>query len=215
VPSVTELPPRGHYLAHEVGHLAGVSGPQIGQWARNGYIRSSQSPGPPRIYSFQDVAEAMVVHELREAGVPYAAIKRTIKDLRERYGDWPLTHAKLATAEGRVYARADKSLYDIGRRGWQQLHLDEGDLRRIVGLLQRGGWAARDLPDLRYVEVDPDRLSGRPTIRGRRVPAEKVGRLAAVVGGRAELVEDYGLSEDEIRDAERWWQAASRFDEAA
>jgi DNA-binding transcriptional MerR regulator len=55
---IRELPPRGHYLASEVGRLAGVSGQSIGQWARNGYLRSSQSDGPPRVYSFQDVAEA-------------------------------------------------------------------------------------------------------------------------------------------------------------
>src|SRR5205823_11172155 len=135
--------------------------------------------GPPRIYSFQDVAEAMVVHELREQGVPYRAIKRTINDLRERYGgDWPLTHAKLAAEEGRVYTHADDAFYDIGQRGWQQLHLDERHLNQIAGLLQRGGWAAREFPDLKHIEVDPDRLSGRPTIRGRRVPAEKVGQLA-------------------------------------
>lgn len=61
---VTHLPPRGHYLAREVGLLAGVPGHTVGQWARRGYIQSSQSAGRPRVYSFQDVAEAMVVHEL-------------------------------------------------------------------------------------------------------------------------------------------------------
>jgi uncharacterized protein (DUF433 family) len=213
--TVKELPPRGHYLAHEVGRLAGVSGQQVGQWARNGYIRSSQSDGPPRIYSFQDVAEAMVVHELREHTVPYLAIKRTIRDLRDRYGsDWPLTRAQLATSRGRVYARADEALYDIGAHGWQQLNLED-NLRRIVGLLQRGGWAAREIPDLQHIEVDPERLSGRPTIRGRRVPAEKVARLAETQEGRGSLIEDYRLSEDEISDAQRWWAAAARFDEAA
>jgi uncharacterized protein (DUF433 family) len=203
-------------MAHEAGRLAGVSGPQMGQWARNGYIRSSQSDSLPRIYSFQDVAEAMVVHELRDRDVPYRSIKRTIDDLRERYGgDWPLTHAKLATAERQVYAEADEALYDIGQRGWQQLQFDERYLRRIAGLLQRGGWAARDLLDLTHIEVDPDRLSGRPTIRGRRVPAEKVAQLAQTAGGRTELVDDYELTSDEIRDAERWWDAARRFEEAA
>jgi uncharacterized protein (DUF433 family)/DNA-binding transcriptional MerR regulator len=188
----------------------------MGQWARNGYIRSSQSDALPRIYSFQDVAEAMVVHELRDRGVPYRWIRRTIKDLRERYGgDWPLTHAKLATAKGQVYAEADEALYDIGRRGWQQLQLHKRDLRRIVGLLQRGGWAARDLPDLQHIEVDPDRLSGRPTIRGRRIPAEKVAHLAETPAGTTELFEDYQLTRDEVRDAKRWWNAASRFEEAA
>lgn len=215
VVSVVHLPPRGIYLAHEAGRLAGVSGPQIGQWARNDYIRSSQGEGAPRLYSFQDVAEAMVVHELRVHSVPYRAIKRTILDLRDRYGDWPLTHAKLSTAEGRVYAHADAALYDIGSRGWQQLHINERDLKRIVGLLQRGGWAARELPDLRYIEVDPRRLSGRPTIRGRRVPADKIGRLASVPGSREALAEDYDLTEAEIHDAQRWWAVAQRYQDAA
>lgn len=61
---ILEMSPRGYYLAHEVGWLAGVSGDRIGQWARRGYIRSSVSSVVPRVYSFQDVAEAMVVHEL-------------------------------------------------------------------------------------------------------------------------------------------------------
>ena len=56
-----EMPPVGHYLAREAGSLAGVSGDKIGQWARRGYIRSSQRTHVPRVYSFQDVAEAMVI----------------------------------------------------------------------------------------------------------------------------------------------------------
>lgn len=72
------MPPRGDYLAHEVGQLAGVSGHTVGQWARNGYIRPSQSVGPPHVYSFQDVAEAILVHELLDRGVPYEDIKATI-----------------------------------------------------------------------------------------------------------------------------------------
>jgi uncharacterized protein (DUF433 family) len=158
----------------------------------------------------------MVVHELRDHGIAYPRIKATIAELRERFGsDWPLTHARLATSAGDVYAEADQALYDIGKRGWQQLHVEETDLYWIVGLLQRGGWAARDLPDLQHIEVNPDRLSGRPTIRGRRVPAEKVARLAETEDGRASLQEDYRISAAEIHDAARWWQAASTFEAAA
>jgi uncharacterized protein (DUF433 family)/DNA-binding transcriptional MerR regulator len=216
MPKVNELPPRGHYLAHEVGQLAGVSGQTIGQWARNGYIRSSQSDGPPRVYSFQDVAEAMIVHELRDQDVSYPRIKRTIAELRERYGNgWPLQHAQLATSSKRVYASADDALYDIAQSGWQQLHLSKDLLRGIVGLLQRGGWAARELPDLEHIEVNPDRLSGRPTIRGRRIAAEKVARLAGVEGGNETLEVDYSLKPEEIRDATRWWKVAERFETAA
>src|SRR5688572_7510043 len=72
---VVHLPPVGHYLANEVGRLAGVTGDQIGQWARYGYIRSSQSDDQPRVYSYQDVAEAMAVHQLRDNGVSYEDIR--------------------------------------------------------------------------------------------------------------------------------------------
>jgi uncharacterized protein (DUF433 family) len=89
------------------------------------------------------------------------------------------------------------------------------DLDRIVGLLQRGGWAARDLPDLQHIEVNPDRLSGRPTIRGRRIAADKVARLAVLKGGQKILRDDYDLADEEIRDARRWWRVALKFEEAA
>ena len=47
--------PHGHFLAGEAGELAGVSGTTIGQWARWGYIRASQSGGDPHVYSVEDV----------------------------------------------------------------------------------------------------------------------------------------------------------------
>lgn len=214
--SVRQLSPRGHYLAFEVGRLAGVSGKTVGQWARRGYIRSSQSDGVPRVYSFQDVAEAMLVHELLDRGVPHRQILSTIRNLRARYGhDWPLTRARLATAHGRVLTEADNAVYDTGDRGWQQIHIDERDLRRIAGDLQRGGWAARELPDLSLIEVNPSRLSGRPVIRGTRVPAELVGQLAETQAGRRTLREGYDVTADESRDALRWLRAAREYEAAA
>lgn len=159
----------------------------------------------------------MVVHELRDSGASYRRIKTAIRELRERYGtDWPLTRASLATSKGHIYDSSDDALYDVSARGYekQQLHLEEDDLTRIAGLLERGGWAARELPDLRNIEVNPDRLSGRPTIRGRRIPADKVARLAEAHG--AEVVgQDYDLTDEEIHDARRWWEKASTFEEAA
>ena len=64
-----ETAAHGHYLAGEAGLLAGVSGDRIGQWARWGYIRSSHSDGEPRVYSYEDVAEAMVWMASRPAHV--------------------------------------------------------------------------------------------------------------------------------------------------
>ena len=211
--NVRHMPPRGRYLAHEVGLLAGVPGHTIGQWARRGYIKSSVSAGRPREYSYQDIAEAMVVHELLENHIPHRDIKTAIHSLRE-YGDWPLTNADLVasidpeTNKGRVYAVRDDAAYDVGRLGWQQV-VNPDNLNVIRDRLRRGGWVVRELPDLEHIEVDPDRLSGRPTIKGRRIPAAKVAAMASTDEGRAILRGDYDLSDREIADAERWWRASS------
>lgn len=225
--AVVTMPPRGRYLAHEAGRLAGVSGNAIGQWARRGYIRSSQSPVGrlPRVYSFQDVAEAMVVHELVDRGVPHRDIKASVQVLRDRFGDWPLTGSRelLATADVTNNARKRRSmllvgepdeLYDVGRAPAQQV-LEPANLRRIAADLSRGGWAVRDVPDLQLIEVNPDLIGGRPSIRGRRIPADLVAELAATSEGRDTLSADYDLSAAEIRDAERWWAAALQYERAA
>jgi uncharacterized protein (DUF433 family)/DNA-binding transcriptional MerR regulator len=212
---VVHLPPRGHYLANEVGRLAGVSGDQVGQWARYGYIRSSQSDEQPRVYSYQDIAEAMAVHQLRDHGVPYDDIRTALASLRadRDFGDWPLSHAELGTAGKSVVVLEEGEAYDLGKRPWHPM-LDLSDLRKIAVDLNRGGWAARELPNLRHIEVDPDRLSGRPTIRGRRVAARSVAELA-LAGGHDVLVDEYDLDDAEIRDAEQWWEVASRYEAAA
>jgi len=214
--SIIRMPPRGRYLAWEAGQLAGVSGQKIGQWARRGYIRSSVSESAPRVYSFQDVAEAMVVHDLLERGVTHRDIRRAIDSLHE-YGDWPLTDAPLGTIPGagraRVVVTKPEGTYDIGSRGWQQVVQPE-NLEAIRSQLRRGGWAARLNPDLQYIEVDPERLSGRPSIRGRRIAAQDVAELAAAPNGIEELKDGYDLTEAEIADARRWWREVRRLEAA-
>ena len=89
--------PRAHgsFLAGAVGELAGVSGNTIGQWARWGYIRASQSDGDPHVYSVEDVAEAAMVHALLERGVSHmrsGARSRTWATTgagRSRRRSWP------------------------------------------------------------------------------------------------------------------------------
>ena len=119
--------PHGRLLAGDVGELAGVSGTRIGQWARWGYIRSSQSEGEPRVYSVEDVAEASIVAEALARGVRRVDMRRTVERLRERYGEWPLSEARLATtADGgrpRVVLREDGTAWAMSPRGWQQLAL--------------------------------------------------------------------------------------------
>ena len=216
--AIIHMPPRGRYLAWEAGQLAGVSGLTIGQWARRGYIRSSVDQASPRVYGFQDIAEAMVVHELLDRGVTHRDIKKAILELGNRYGDWPLTDAPLATIPGKsrshVIARETDGDYDIGGLGWQQV-IEPENLEKIRAQLRRGGWAVRALPDLEHIEVDPDRLSGRPTIRGRRIAAEDVAEIAAARGGVETLREDYELDEAEVADARRWWREVRRLEAVA
>lgn len=113
--------PRAHgsFLAGEVGELAGVSGNTIGQWARWGYIRASQSQGDPHVYSVEDVAEAAMVAGLLERGVSHMMIRRAIAHLGH-YGHWPLSEARLAvTDRGRLVLRENGGDYALTPRGWQ------------------------------------------------------------------------------------------------
>jgi DNA-binding transcriptional MerR regulator len=109
----------GSFLAGEVGELVGVSGNTIGQWARWGYIRASQSDGVPHVYALEDVIEAGVVSALLARGVTHAQVRRAIAHLS---GSWPLSSARLAvTPDRRIALRADDGVYALTARGWQQL----------------------------------------------------------------------------------------------
>lgn len=217
------MPPRGRYLAQEVGQLAGVSGGTIGQWAHYGYIRASQSQAAdyPRLYSFQDAAEAILVHELLEKKVPLQVLRPVIEGLREKRGDWPLQHADLeaVSAEGvpiaSLLVKEGERRFELGPHGWQVVEHTTINPERVIADLRRGGWAARELPDLQHINVDPDFLSGRPTIRGRRVPVALVAELAAEEEGPTILQEDYDLSPAQIQDAVRWWEASSAYEQIA
>ena len=115
--------PHGHFLAGEAGELAGVSGNTIGQWARWGYIRASQSDGDPHVYSVEDVAEAAIVRALLARGVRHADIRSAVRRLAE-YGEWPLSEASLATTVGRrprILLREDDAIYALSDRGWQRV----------------------------------------------------------------------------------------------
>jgi uncharacterized protein (DUF433 family) len=74
------------------------------------------------------------------------------------------------------------------------------DLKQVRNALARGGWVAIEHPR-EHIQVDPDRLSGQPVVRKRRVSTETVADLAQRAEGLALLREDYGLTEDEIREA--------------
>jgi DNA-binding transcriptional MerR regulator len=140
--------PAGHgsLPASEVGELVGVSGTTIGQWARRGYIRSSQGDEEPRRYSVEDVAEAAMVRSLLGRGVPHAEVRRAVVLLRRGGEPWPLTNARLATARGRggrtrLFAAQGSMWLELTRRGWQAVAPPD-DLREVSLRLRGGGRAS-------------------------------------------------------------------------
>jgi DNA-binding transcriptional MerR regulator len=110
----------GHLSAGEAGELVGVTGNTIGQWARWGYIRASQSSGDPHVYAVEDVAEAAVVRALLDRKVRHRIVRLAIEHLGD-YGDWPLSQAPLATTpDGHlVLLRESGDVYALSSRGWQ------------------------------------------------------------------------------------------------
>ncbi len=190
----------GHYSAAEVARLAGVSARRIGSWARYGIIPSISKR--PRVYSYADAGEAVLVHYLVEQTFPTRKIRQIVENLRKEYGLWPLAHAPLKH-DGRlaVVERGDEIYFDAADSGEQRVIAKTLlDLKAVRAALERGGWVAYKTPR-KHIQVDPERLSGQPVIRDRRVATETVADLATRPEGRALLCDDYELTDEEIREA--------------
>ncbi len=199
---VDDASPRaiGHYTAAEVSRLAGVSSRRIGSWARYGIV--SRVSRRPNVYSYADVGEAVIAHYLIDQGVKPKKIREMVERLRKRFGEWPLARAPLEHEGGLVVIReGDKVLVDVVN--YPDHLVEEGtflSLTDVCEALERGGWVALWNPRA-HIQVDPNRLSGRPTIRGRRIPTAMVAELAERDEERTLLRREFGLTEEEIDDA--------------
>jgi uncharacterized protein (DUF433 family) len=207
----------GVFTPWRTGALAGVSGNRIGQWARYGLIHPTHYKGRPRnLYAFYDVAEAIVVRWLLERGFSYKAIHAAIRRARDQHPDWPLLSAPLGIAQhavagdprGVIVLQVEDGTYIETLRGGEQVILRPELLERARDMLRRGGWIA-DQFQLKRLEVDPQKLGGAPSLRGRRWPVERVAQIAADKKGRGLLVEDYGLDERDVDESVRWVETAA------
>jgi uncharacterized protein (DUF433 family)/DNA-binding transcriptional MerR regulator len=215
IPSRNHAAPSGVFSPYRAGALAGVSGYKLGQWARYGFIKPTLYRGrPANLYGFQDVAEAIVVHWLLDRGFSYDQIHGAINAARVEHPNWPLLTAPLSVAQhavegdptGAIVLKVRKGVYvDTGRGS--QITLRPSLLVHARDMLQRGGWLADELGLMR-IEVDPTKLAGAPTVRGRRWPVERVAQLATDDEGAAILVDDYGLEDRDIDESCRWVRAA-------
>jgi uncharacterized protein (DUF433 family)/DNA-binding transcriptional MerR regulator len=189
----------GHYSAAEVGRLAGVSARRIGSWSRYGIIPHVTSR--PKVYSYADAGEAVLVRYLLDQEIPTKQIREIVENLRKEYGQWPLAVAPLEHAGPFVVVReGDRIFFSALDAGQSVIAGTLINLQAVRDALSHGGWAAYKNPR-EHIEVDPDLHSGQPVVRGRRLPTELVAEIAREEDGRRILREDYGLSEAEIRDA--------------
>lgn len=189
----------GHYSAAEVARLAGVSARRIGSWARYGIIPSISKK--PRVYSYADAAEAVLVQYLLQQGLDTTTIRLIVLGLRDRHTRWPLTNAPLEHDGAFLVIREGDEVFFSAAVPDQQVAAGTFvNLLQVRTALEAGGWVAIKTPR-KHIEVDPERLSGQPVVRGHRVSTETVADLATRPQGLALLREDYQLTDDEIKEA--------------
>jgi uncharacterized protein (DUF433 family) len=189
----------GQYSTYELARLAGVSPRRAGRWHQMGVFPAT---GRRRgTFSYADAAEAVLAHYLVDQGLRPGEVARLVVNLRDRYGNWPLTSAPLEHEGRLVVAREERDLYvDVLHHPEQRVIEATLDLRKVRDALAHGGWVA--LRKRREsIEVDPERLAGVPTVRGRRLPTVVVANVAREPDGRAILRSEYDLSRREIDEA--------------
>lgn len=130
-------------------------------------------------YSFSDLVSLLVVSELVGHGLRMRTIKGSELYLREQVGvDRPFTHRKLKTDGRDVFIDGPhpSQLEVTGSAGGQQVQAKSvSDFVREIDY--SGDWASlwRPAP---YVEVNPNRQFGEPTVAGTRVLTRDVYETA-------------------------------------
>ncbi len=176
-----------------------MSPKRIGSWSRYGIIPRVSTK--PKVYSYADAGEAVLVRYLLDQETPTKQIREIVENLRTEYGPWPLAAAQLEHSGPFVVVREGDGIYFSALNAEQKVIGGTLiDLQAVRDALQRGGWAAYKRPRT-HIEVDPDLHSGQPVVKGRRLPTETVAEIAREEDGWRILTEDYGLNEAEIQDA--------------
>jgi uncharacterized protein (DUF433 family) len=191
----------GYYTAADIARLSGMSSRRVARWARMGIIQHSIS-SRPNIYSYADAGEAILAHHLADQGKRPKEIKELVEYLREEYGPWPLAVAPLEH-DGPLCAIWDKQRgvhVSADIPGHELLEGTLLNLKEIRKALKRGGWVSLKTPR-EHIEVDPERHSGEPVIKGRRLSTQRVASVAAEPMGRDVLRDDFELTDAEIDDA--------------
>lgn len=222
--SVVAMLDREVYVYAEVDRLIGLRSGTARRWV-NGYRRGGHfyepilrvSPRNTEWVTWGEFVETRILAEYRDKGIPTPRLRAAVDNLRKLYRlDYPLAHLspylvaearELTIAvggqpdaakdnEARMVVRTQQLLLSAPSRSviqYAALAEDESGEKFVVEL-------ALD-PDFPEITTSPGRLSGQPTIVGRRVAVATIAGMAAAGDRPEDLAADYGLSLDQVEKA--------------
>lgn len=193
----------GFYTAAEAARIAHVPRSTLHYWARTGLVPASQRPARPRLFSFEDLRDIVVVEKLRLQGAKTRAVRaaisyvRTITDVRR------LAQANLQFDEkgGLVWYDPDGKVVAPHREG--QYVLVMSDVFRQLGADPDNPMVLRPLSGIR---IDPHVRGGAPVIEGTRIPAQLVAEYLQEDTIDDELLSLYPSLTPEKIEAVRAWE---------
>ncbi|UXA16741.1 DUF433 domain-containing protein [Mycobacterium sp. SMC-4] len=212
---VLNLLDRDVYLYSEVDRIVGLRPGTARRWI-NGYSRAGKHHDPilriePRDTEWAtwgEFVEARILKEYREE-IHTRRLREAVSALRQEYRrDYPLAYLqpylsvvdkdltiRANDAEAQVVVRTGQSLLGEGWPVIQQSQLAEDD---------KGMKFVAELPpdiDFPDIVVNPNRYSGLPTFRGRRVSVATIAGMVAAGEAPSDLAADYGLSLAQVENA--------------
>ncbi|WP_374975200.1 DUF433 domain-containing protein [Microbacterium trichothecenolyticum] len=188
--------------------LSGTTIAQLAYWRRTDVlVPEIKSSGRPLLYSFRDIYALRTFARLRQE-LPLQQIRRALRTLQERGPfDHPADYKWFGDGDSIVLWREGDNAMDAVKHPGQTLLATFEDV-----LSEFTNRAGQHVADLRrpapFLEVEPARLGGWPTIEGTRVPFDAVADLVADGSVPVEDIGDYypSVTPDAARSALRFAQ---------
>ena len=207
----------GLYSIAEAARLTGIPAATINRWV-NGYVRvrhghrvehDAVTPSSlPKIedrvaLSFRDLMEVHFIGKLRELGIGWAEIKRTVDLAREILAtDHPFGSLKFKTDGRLVFAQIEKSGVFLLRDRQFAFGVVFGP-SLFAELEYEGGAVARWRPEAgsRIVVLDPKRSVGKPIVDEFDVQTRVIASAVAAEGSATRIAEWFDIPLPAVRAA--------------
>jgi len=165
-----------------------------------------------KLLSFYNLVEAHVLRAMTEKGVPLRNLRKALEYIRETIpGSHPLlTHEFEVSGKDAFIQHLGLTICATRHGQLTMRKILEQHLQRIVR--DKAGLPIKVFPiNSRRLEIDPLFASGKPTVRDRGITASVLWGRSKTGESIAELAEDYGLAELEVKEAieEYAWKVAA------